>query len=430
MTSARKEAFLSLTKSIKDKKYSNLEMNVTLEKDTLSSEDRSLYTRLYLGVLEKKITLDYLFSRISTIPINTLTPEVLSLLEMGAYQILYMDRIPDHAAIFETVEMAKKACPQGAKFINAILRRISREKESIFSYLDLPGKKGLALKYGYPRHLVSLWQNAYGKETCEKILIAQNTPAPLTLRVNTLKIGMEAFCEKLREEGIPFHKNSLCKNGITLEKTIAPTAIYGFESGLFFIQDAAAAHAIDRLSVKKGESVLDLCASPGGKSFAAAMDMENCGSILSLELHKSRLDMIRKGAEKLGITILKAEANDSSLIREDLREKFDCVICDVPCSGYGTIAKKPDIRHKDPKDAAFLPPIQKKILESGADALKKGGRLLYSTCTLNPAENEDITNEFLSLHPEFVRVGNAETILPNGGENDGFFCDLLEKTND
>ncbi len=430
MNPARKEAFLSLTKSLKDKKYSNLEMNVTLEKDMLSSEDRALYTRLYLGVLEKKITLDYLLARISTIPFNTLSPEVVCLLELGSYQILYMDKIPDHAAIFESVEIAKRYCKEAVSFINAVLRRVSSEKDTIFSYLDLPGKKGLALKYGYPRHLVTLWQNAYGKEACEEILIAQNTPPRLTLRINTLKISEEDYCKKLTEEKIPFHKNSLCKNGITLEKGISPSALFGFEEGFFFIQDAAAQRAIDRLEVKKGHKVLDLCASPGGKSFAAAVDMENEGCVLSLELHKNRISMIEEGAKRLGISVLKAEQNDSTVKREELRGKFDRVICDVPCSGYGTIAKKPDIRHKDPSDAALLPPIQLQILEAGADAVKKGGRILYSTCTLNPQENEEITEKFLALHPDFVRIGSPETIFPKAGENDGFFCDLLEKIND
>ncbi len=427
MTSARALAFRSLVKSTRDGKYSNLEVNATLEKEDLSPEEHALYARLYLGVTEKKITLDYLLSRISSIPLNEVEAEVLCLLELGAYQILYMDRIPDRAAIFETVELGKGACRGAVTYLNAVLRKLSAEKAEILSYLELPGKKGLALRYSYPKWMVSLWQDAYGKERCESILKAQNTPPALTLRVNTLKISVEDFCKKLTDEGIPFHPNPLCKNGITLEKSIAPTAVYGFNRGLFFVQDAAAQHAIDRLGAKAGHKVLDLCASPGGKSFGAAMDMEGVGQILSLELYESRLSLIREGAKRLSINILKAEQNDSSLPREDLKEGFDRVICDVPCSGYGTIAKKPDIRHKSPAEAEALPELQLAILEAGAAATKKGGRLVYSTCTLNPAENEKITDAFLQSHPEFVRVGDAETIFPKGGENDGFFCDLLER---
>lgn len=427
MNSARALACRSLVKSTREGKYSNLELNATLEKEGLSSEERALYARLYLGVTEKKITLDYLLSRISSIPLNEVDTEVLCLLELGAYQILYMDRIPDRAAIFETVELGKKACRSAANYINAVLRKLSEHQEEILSYLDVPGKKGLALRYGYPKWMVSLWQNAYGKERCESILKAQNTPPALTLRINTLKISVADFCEKLGERGILFHRSPLCKNGITLEKSIPPTALYGFDEGLFFIQDAAAQHAVDRLGAKAGERILDLCASPGGKSFGAAMDMGGQGEILSCELYESRLSLLLEGAARLGIQIIHAEQNDSSLPRPDFTNAFDRVICDVPCSGYGTIAKKPDIRHKSAAEAESLPALQRAILETGADATKKGGRLLYSTCTLNPDENEGVTDAFLLDHPEFVRIGKAETIFPVGGENDGFFCDLLER---
>ena len=427
MNQARSLAFSSLVKSEKAGKYANLELRAALGGSDLSPRDKALYTRLYFGVIEKKITLDYLLSRISSLPLNTLSVPVKCLLELGAYQILYLDRVPDRAAIFETVELAKKHCPHAEKYINGVLRRISREKETIFSYLDLPGKKGLALRYGYPRHLVSLWQESYGKEKCEEILRAQNTPAPLTLRVNTLKISVSDFCDRLAALSVPFHRNTLFSEAITLEKDIDPAAVCGFEEGLFFIQDAAAASAVHRLGARPGEKILDLCAAPGGKSFAAAMDMANRGKILALELHESRLDLIKKGAERLGITILRAQQNDSSRKMPDLEEKFDRVICDVPCSGYGTIARKPDIRHKDPADYSALSALQLAILEAGADALKPGGVLLYSTCTLNPAENEAVTDLFLSRHPDFTRRDEAQTIFPQGGEHDGFFCDLLEK---
>ncbi len=430
MNRARLLAYRSLLSSTKNGKYTNLELGSVLEKETLSPADKTLFTKLYLGVTEKKITLDYLLSRISTIPLNTLSPEVLCLLELGAFQILYLDRIPHRAAVFETVELAKKEAPQAASYCNALFRRLSAEKDSIFSLLEIPGKKGLALRYGYPKWLVSLWQEAYGKEKCEDILKAQNHPAPLTLRVNTLKISAQDYARLLTEHGFAFHKNRLCQNGFTLEKNMSPTLLPGYEEGLFFIQDAAAQHAIDLLGAKKGERILDLCAAPGGKSYGAAMDMAGVGEILSAELHDSRLSLIREGARRLGITMITAVANDSSLPKEEWNEAFDRVICDVPCSGFGVIAKKPDIRHKDKGEAETLPPIQLAILETGANALKKGGRLLYSTCTLNPDENERVTDAFLEKHHDFSRIGKAETIFPVGGENDGFFCDILEKQYD
>ncbi len=427
MTSARKLAFSSLRASFQEGKYANLELDAALKEKSLSPEDKALYARLYLGVIEKKITLDYLLSQVSTLPLNQIKEDVLCLLELGAYQILFMDRIPDRAAIFETVELGKQVSKNAVPYLNAVLRKLSSEKDQIHLRLNLPGKKGLSLRYGYPRWMVGLWQDAYGKERCVDILEAQNTPAPLTLRVNTLKTTKDAYLALLGKAHIPYHDSALSKNGIVIEHSLPPSHLPGYEDGLFFIQDGAAQHAVEKLCAQPGDTVLDLCASPGGKSFGAAMDMNGKGEILALEYHKSRLPLIENGARRLGISMLSAAQNDSTIPKAEHFSRFDCVICDVPCSGLGTIAKKPDIRLKNKEELASLTPTQKAILETGALATKAGGRLLYSTCTLNPEENEAITDDFLSRHPEFTRVGEAETIFPVGGENDGFFCDLLEK---
>ncbi|MBQ4037636.1 MAG: 16S rRNA (cytosine(967)-C(5))-methyltransferase RsmB [Clostridia bacterium] len=427
MNKARLYAFRSLVKSTGSGFRSDLEAESVLQTDGLSRRDKNLYSKLLYGVIEKKITLDYLLSRLSTIPLNTLSREVLCVLELGAFQILYLDRVPDRAAIFESGELAKNVCRECLSYVNALLRRVAREKETLHEYLDLPGKKGLALRYGYPRWMVSLWSEAYGKEKCEAILAAMNTPAPLTVRVNTVKIERKVFERHLSEDGVLFHNNPLCDGTLTIESETNPARLFGFEEGLFFVQDAAAAAAVDRLMAKPGEKVLDVCAAPGGKSFGAAVAMENRGEVLSLELHPTRVELIRRGAERLGLDCIRGEANDSSKVREDLREKFDRVICDVPCSGLGVIAKKPDIRHKDKEETESLPPLQLTILESASTAVRPGGMLLYATCTLNPAENEAVTEAFLTRHKNFHRVGEAQTVFPVGGEHDGFFSDLLEK---
>ena len=427
MNPARYAAYLSLVKSTRDDAFANLQVNSVLQQKELSPEDKALFHHLYFGVVEKKITLDYLLSQICSVPLNRLDTEVLCNLELASFQILYSKRIPDHAAIFEAGEIAKRCFPSSLSLTNAVLRRLSREKDSVWEHLEIPGKKGLALRYGYPRYLVSIWQEAYGKEQCEKILFAQNQRAPMTLRVNTLKTTLDEYASLLEKKGIPFHQNPLCKNGLTLEKSENPTLLPGYEEGLFFIQDAAASHATDRLGAKKGDRVLDLCAAPGGKSYGAAMDMEGEGEILSLELHENRLPLIMEGAKRLGIDCMTAEQNDSSVAKEKHAEAFDRVICDVPCSGWGTISKKPDIRHKTKEEGDSLPALQRTILEVAAKAVKKGGFILYSTCTLNPKENEEVTNAFLASHSEFSRVGEYETIFPVGSENDGFFCDLLKK---
>lgn len=427
MKTARRLALDSLIKSQLTGAYSNLEADAVLKKHSLVPEERTLYYKLYLGTIEKKITIDYLLSQFSSVPLNRLEPEILCLLELGAFQILYLDRVPDRAACFEAVEMAKSIRPEAARLVNAVLRRVTSEKDNIDRILAVGGKKELALRYGYPRRMVSHWINAYGKERCEEIMKAQNTPASLSLRVNTLKIGVDEYERLLQSQKIAYHPSLLCRHGITLEANYPLQELPGYREGLFFVQDPAAQYAIERLGAKKNEKILDLAAAPGGKSFAAAMDMEGEGEILSMELHENRLPLIRSGAERLGIRIIQACQNDST--RQDPLHKgaFDRVICDVPCSGWGVIAKKPDIRHKPKESGEELNGIQSAMLETAANALKKGGVLLYSTCTLNPSENEQITDRFLENHPEFRRVGDAVTIFPVGGEHDGFFCDLLEK---
>ncbi len=427
MNNARLAAFRSLLKSEKDGAFANLESDGVLRNSHFKEEDKSLYRRLYFGVVEKKITLDYLISQLCSVPLNQMEPEVLCILELGAFQILYLDRIPNHAAIFEAGELSKRFCPRALSLVNGVLRQFDREGKAVFARLELPGKKGLSLRYGYPRFLVRLWQESYGKEQCLAILEAQNHLPALTLRVNTEKIDEDHYLDILTRKGICFHRSPLASHAITLDTRLHPTELYGFEEGLIFVQDAAAQRAVEKLGAKAGERILDLCASPGGKSFGAALDMKGVGSVLSFDLHPNRAELIQKGADRLGLDCIHSGVMDATKLPKELEGTFDRVICDVPCSGYGTIAKKPDIRHKKKEESDALPPIQSAILASAAKAVKTGGVILYSTCTLNPEENDAITDAFLAEHTNFARIGEKETIFPIGGENDGFFCDCLEK---
>ena len=427
---AREAAVKELDALFRSERYANLSLDAAVKKYELSPRDKTLFTRLFFGVIERKITIDYLLSRFSDVPVNRIDPAVLVLLELGLYQILYLDRVPDRAAVDECVTLAKQYKEQSARFVNAVLRRAVREKENVPALLDLPGNKGLSLRESYPRYLVSLWTEQYGKERAEEICRAQNAPAAITLRVNTLKGSAADYGERLREAGIPFHPAVLCDTGITLDASLSPTELPGWDEGAVFVQDASAQAAARRLEAKPGETVLDLCAAPGGKSFSLAMDMENTGTLLALDLHPHRVKLIEEGAGRLGITCLKAAVGNAALPLVAWEGKADKVLCDVPCSGYGVIAKKPDIRLKKKEDGAELPALQGAILAAGSRALKTGGRLVYATCTLNMRENEDVTNAFLETHPAFVRKGEPTTIFPAAGENDGFFIDVLEKTHE
>lgn len=425
MKNIREIVLLSLEKSFADGKYSNLEADYIIRKENLEERDRAFFQALYLGVIERKITLDYLIARLSTVPVNKMEDKILVLLEMGLYQLLYMEKIPSRAVLFESGELAKKYSRGAQGLVNGILRTADERRDALFELLNLPGKKGLSLRFSYPRWLVSLWQEAYGKEKCLAILEAQNQKPSLTIRVNETKISTESFLSLLEKEKIPFHISPLAEKAVVIEKGMHPSRLPGYEEGFFFVQDAAAQRAMEKLGAKPQEVILDLCAAPGGKSFTAAIQMENSGRILSFDLHEKRLSHIQGGAEKLGLSIIEAAQKDSAIPDPALFGIADRVICDVPCSGYGVIAKKPDIRLKTKESAALLPEIQKSILECAAQYVKKGGVILYSTCTLNPQENEEITDAFLASRPAFSRKEKSETVFPRGGENDGFFIDLL-----
>ena len=424
---ARSAAYRELTRLFRSDGYVNLSLDGAEQRYELPPRDKALFTRLLFGVTEKKITMDFLLSRFSRIPLNRVDTETLVLLELGLYQILYLDRVPDRAAVDECVSLAKKEHPQSAGYVNAVLRRAAREKESVPALLDLPGSKGLALRESYPRYLVTQWTEQYGKEKAAEICRAQNAPGALTVRVNTLRISREAYAARLEQAAIPHHVSPLCQNGIVIDSSLAPASLPGWEEGLVFIQDAAAQLAAQKVEAQPGETVLDLCAAPGGKSFSMAMDMQDKGTLYALDLHPHRVELIRKGALRLGITCVTPEAGDASLPLAPWEGKADRVLCDVPCSGSGVIAKKPDIRLKKKEENASLPALQEKILQAASGAVRPGGRLVYATCTLNKLENEAVTDAFLSCHPAFHRVGEPTTVFPEAGENDGFFVDVLEK---
>lgn len=422
--SARESAFLSLRKTVCDRAFSNLENAAALSR--LDPMDKAFFTALYLGTVEKKITLDYLLGHFSSTPVEQLDPDLRTILELGAYQILYLDAVPDRAAVDESVRLARRRAPRGAGLVNAVLRRLAEKKETVPALLERPGKKGLSVRYSMPKYLVSLWADAYGEDRCRSILEAFSEPPALSVRVNTAKIEKAVYEEKLRAAGIAFHPNAVCENALTTENLSDPRLLPGFEAGECFVQDAAAQRAVEKLGIRKGQTVLDLCAAPGGKSFLAALLAGEEGRVFAFDLRENRLPLIRQGAERLGLSI-PAAVHDATLPLPEWEGKADRVICDVPCSGFGVIAKKPDIRLKTREDSAGLPELQSAILRRAAALVAPGGRILYSTCTLNPAENEEVTDDFLRREPGFVRAGEAETLFPAAGENDGFFADVLEK---
>ncbi len=421
----REAAWQSLIRCASADKFANLETDAALKKYGFQGSDRALYVRLTYGVIERKFTLDCYLSLLSSKPLEKLDPPVLSLLELGAYQILYTDAVPDHAAVSETVELCKKSHFKSASgFVNAVLRNLIRKKGT----LPLPAEgtdERFSVEYSVAPWIVSLFRNAYGDEKTRAILSAFLAEPPITLRVNTLKTTRDALLADLRRAGIGAEPTKESPVGIVLPDSVPVSSLTALADGLCFVQDEASQLCVSALGAKKGETVYDLCACPGGKSFGLAMEMENEGFLRSTDLHESKCSLLVSGAERLGIGILHAAASDSSKPDPALFETADRVLCDVPCSGLGVIGKKPDLRHKKKEEADRLPPIQLAILRTGADYLKAGGTLVYSTCTLNPAENRSVVDAFLAADPRFSLVSDR-TLFPDGG-TDGFYYAVLHK---
>ncbi len=429
----RKTVFLSLLSCAENGRYSNLEADAVLSRSSADSGEKAFYTALFYGTIEKQITIDHQIAKLTDAPTNKLQTKVLILLRMGLQQLLFMDGIPDHAAVSETVSLAKEFVNKGAVgFINAVLRNAQRslKNENGDVVLKFPSRERdicghLSIKYSYPRYLCKLWVNAYGEEKAENIMRAQNARRDVTLRVNTLKTSRDVLLKEFKDSGISASASALTDDGINIAP-MSITSLPHFDEGHFFVQDDASRLAVGALSPKEDETVLDMCACPGGKSFAAAILMKNKGRLLDFDIHENKLSLIESGAKRLGIDIIETECGDSSFENVSLTEIADRVICDVPCSGFGTISKKPDLRLKDKESISALPELQYKILNTCSAYVKKGGVLVYSTCTLNPAENEDNVRFFLREHKEF-ECREMQTLFPGDAPFDGFFFAVLVK---
>ncbi len=396
---------------------------------------RGFLTALLYGIAEHKLTLDYYIGVLAKR--NDISPRVRNILRMGLFQLLYLDRIPPHAVVNGAVNLAQKKSEAG--FINAVLRSAIREP----ARLALPPREKnplryLSLCYSLPLPTLRLLAGDLGEEGAEAFLKASGERASLCIRVNTLFTTREALLNRFLEQGISAKPTPNTQNGILVLDELPVSSLYGYAEGLFYVQDEAAQLAVEVLSPAPDSTVIDVCAAPGGKSFAAALQMENKGEILSLELHESKLGLIEKGAERLGISIVSPKTHDSRLPIEEYMGKADYVICDVPCSGMGVLRKKPEIRYKSIEDIGAIPPLQSEILESAFRYLKAGGRLLYATCTVLSQENEKVVEEFLSRHkdadPVPFTVGDLSApsgmlpLLPHIHATDGFFIALIQKS--
>lgn len=430
MNPARLLAVRSLVSIQKSARYANLELDATLKKNPLNDADRALFTTLVYGVIEREITLNYLIGQFCSRKGHALSPFLRATLQTAFYQLFYLSNIPARAVLFDSAEIAKISEKQsGANLVSAVLRTYLRASEAGRDpFANLEGIEKKSVLYAIPKWMLELWETSYGTAACDEICQSFQSPAPTCLRVNTLKTTRNALMSTLASEGIcaeehPEHDELLLLKGSHGDLR----NLESFTDGLFFAQDYSSACAADALGAQPTETVADVCAAPGGKSFALAMHMKNQGILYAGDLHPNRCRLIEGGAMRLGIDILRVRAQDARKPDRSQFEKMDRVLCDVPCSGLGVLSKKPDLRHKSRDELKSLPTVQFEILCESSKLVKTGGKLVYSTCTLNPEENENVVYAFLSKHDDFSLVGEPKTLFPKANLCDGFFFATLEK---
>ncbi len=439
--SARQIAFQALVSVDLERSYSNIVLDNILSDFDVEQRNRAFISALFYGVLERKLLLDYNLSQYSDKPINKLDPALLIILRMGLYQILFMNSVPDSAAVNESVKLCKaNRLNNFTGFVNAVLRAAARAGRIALPEKKKGKNKYYSIKYSCPEPIIKLWRECYGDEITLEILSALNGRPPLSARVNTLKTTPDKLIALLNDEGVISECNRLSEECISLNSTGAVEDLEAYRQGLFHIQDEASQLCCSLLQPEPGNTVIDACAAPGGKSFTIAELMKNKGRIISCDLYEHRLSLVSSGAARLGIDIIETLAADASSYGDF--SEADRILCDVPCSGLGIIRRKPELRYKKDLGLDVLPQLQYDILCNCAKALKRGGLLIYSTCTLNPSENGENVRRFLEEHDDFepytivlpekmtrkiTEPDNELTLFPQDGGNDGFFISIIKR---
>lgn len=426
-----------------NKAYSNLEINKYLKED-IDFRDENLIREMVYGVLENNIYLDYIISKASKLAFKKIHKKILEILRLGIYQILFMDRIPNRAAVDEAVKLAKKHGNRGSiGFVNGILREIVRNTDS-YTKVETGDKiKDLSIKYSHPDFLVKEWVEDYGLEFTKNLIKANNKTPNLNIRVNSLKISRDELFKRLSQKGLEMSKGKLAKDCLIIHNPRRITELEEFKKGLFTIQDESSMLVGQLMNPKEGSRIIDISAAPGGKSTHLGQIMNNSGYILSRDIHKHKLRLIEENAKRLGITIIETEMYDGLNFDEKLKESFDYCLLDAPCSGFGIIRRKPEIKlNKGKKDISDLAKLQYKMLDRAKGYIKRGGTLIYSTCTISQEENLGLIKEFLAKNKNFSldkmdKIGEEEglnnldqgyiQLFPNIHGTDGFFIARLVK---
>lgn len=443
-TNPRQAAYECLLRICKEGGYADQLMDRALAAGHLSGPDRGLFAELVFGVLRRQGTLDHILTGLLNQPLAKLEPRALILLRLGLYQLVYLDRIPESAAVNESVNLAKQAIPRAGGLVNAVLRNYLRHKETItFPDPVASPAASIAARHSHPAWLVKLWFSQLGEEETERLAEASSCQAPLTLRANTLRTTRDELQRMFADNGIATLACPFSPHGIRVEGRHHIPNLPGFRDGLFVVQDEASQVAAILLDPQPGERVLDACAAPGGKATHLAQLMGNRGELLAMDVSRSKLPLILETAGRLGISIITTRAADLLQSGVFPADAFDRILLDAPCSGLGVIRRNPEAKWRlQPADITRLAAVQKVMLVNAARMLKAGGTLLYSTCSTTLEENERVVQDFLSHHPGFVLENLNELFpamrelftpagmfraWPHRHDMDGFFAARLRK---
>lgn len=402
--------------------YSNLTLENMCVQAELDQRESAFASALFYTALERRLTIDHILKHYSAKPLDQLAPAVLASLRLGVCQLLYLEGVDEYAAVSESVELVKALeAAKASGYVNGVLRAFLRAGKKI---PPARGGKGdrLSIEYSCPRWLVKRLLKTYGDDAV-RVLEASLGRPPVFLRANTVKCSAGELAERLAGEGVETEPPPDAPGCLLVKGRIVVERLEAFREGLFHVQDKASQLCAAALGARPGERVLDVCAAPGGKSFTLAEIMENQGLVLAMDLHEKRARLVEEGARRLGLSIVEARAGDATVFSPELG-KFDRVLCDVPCSGFGIIRRKPEIKYKTPDSVENLPDLQYKIVRNSAQYVRDGGRLVYSTCTLLPEENGEVVRRLLADEPK-LRLLSEETRL--GGDTDGFYTALIAK---
>lgn len=439
MSSARESALRVLISCRTNHAWADAALKAQLSRDNLSGADAALCSRIVYGVMQQQLLLDFYIASYCSQKPDHLQPPLLEILRVGAYQILFLDKIPDSAAVNTSVELAKlHKRGQAAGLVNAVLRKISQNKETLPEIPPQNEVQCLSVRYSHPKWLVKRFLTLLGREETEAFLAANNAVAPITIQINPMKTTAEELTSELTAAGISVSPHSWVPDCLELSETGDLAKLEAFREGKFMVQDPAARLVSLVADVKSGDRVLDVCAAPGGKSFSSAFAMKDSGRIISCDLHENKLKRITESAERLGLRSIETVAADGRTFNAQWERAFDVVIVDAPCSGLGIIRKKPDTRYKKADDLFTLPVVQAAILENAARYVKPGGTLVYSTCTVIPEENEQIIQAFLAENSDFALesfalprpVGETMgslTLWPHRHQTDGFYICRMKR---